>query len=97
MDQESGFVLSDFELDSLQVVQALQKRVVDVIEFCVLIKDCLSLLQREPYFSMAFIQKQNNVVAHTIARNAIVNAGFKVWNDPPIVIQTMLCIDDAIS
>ena len=46
---------------------------------------------------MAFIKRQNNVVAHTIARNAIVNAGFKVWNDPPIVIQTMLCIDAAIS
>ena len=31
---------------------------------------------------MAFTKRQNNVVAHTIAKNAIVNVGFKVSNNP---------------
>ena len=83
-----GFNQVIFELDSLQIVHALQKRVADVSEFGVLIKDCLSLLQGATYFSVAFTKRQNNVVAHILARNVIIHAGFKVWNDLPIVIQT---------
>ena len=48
-----GFDRAIFESNSLQVVHALQKRVADISEFGVLIKDCLSLLQRETYFSIA--------------------------------------------
>ena len=72
-----------FETDSLQVVQALQNRDVDFSEFGALIKDCLSLLQGEHYFSVAFTKRQNNVVAHILARNAIRHTDFMVWNDPP--------------
>ena len=82
-----------FETDSLQVVQALQNRDDDFSEFGALIKDCLSLLQGEHYFSVAFTKRQNNVAAHILARNAIRHTNFMVWNDPPVVIQTRLCID----
>ena len=82
-----------FETDSLQVVQALQNWDADFSEFGALIKDCLSLLQGEHYFSVAFTKRQNNVAAHILARNAIRHTDFMVWNDPPVVIQTRLCTD----
>ena len=88
--KQLGFERVIFETDSLQV-QALQNRVADFSEFGVLIKDCLSLLQGEPYFSVAFTKRQNNVAAHILARYAIRHADFMVWNDPPLVIQTRLC------
>ena len=88
-----GFDRAIFETDSLQVVQALQNRVADFSGFGVLIKDCITLIQGEFYFSVAFTKRQNNVDAHILARNAIRHAGFKVWNDPPSVIQTRLCTD----
>ena len=46
-----------FESYSLQFVHALQNKVVDISEFGVLIKDCLSLLQGETYFSVAFTKR----------------------------------------
>ena len=52
--KQLGFDRVIFETDSLQVVQALQNRVADFNEFGVLIKDCLSLLQGEPYFFCGF-------------------------------------------
>ena len=91
--KQLGFERVIFEIDSLQVVQALQNRVADFSEFGALIKDCLSFLQGEHYFSVAFTKRQNNVVAHILTRNAIRHADFMVWNDPPFVIQTRLCID----
>ena len=80
--KQLGFERVIFETDSLQVVQALHNRVADFSEFGVLIKDCLSLLQGEPYFAVAFNKRQNNVVIHILARNAIRHADFMVWNDP---------------
>ena len=60
-----------FETDSLQVVQALQNRVADFSEFGVLSKYCLSLLQGEPYFYVAFTKRQKNDAAHILAKNAM--------------------------
>ena len=91
--KQLGFERVIFETDSLQVVQALQNRDADFSEFGALIKDCLSLLQGEHYFSVAFTKRQNNVAAHILARNAIRHIDFMVWNDPLIVIQTRLCTD----
>ena len=54
--KQLGFERVIFETDSLQVVQALQNRVTDFNEFGVLIKDCLSLLQGEPYFLWLLIR-----------------------------------------
>ena len=69
--KQLGFKRVIFETDLLQVVQALQNRHADFSEFGALIKDCLFLLQGEQYFSMVFTKRQNNVVAHILARNAI--------------------------
>ena len=91
--KQLGFKRVIFETDSLQVVQALQNRDADFSEFGALIKDCLFLLQREHYFSVVFTKRQNNVVAHILARNAIRHSDFMVWNDPLVVIQTSLCTD----
>ena len=91
--KQLGFERVIFEIDSLQVLQALQNRVADFSAFGVLIKDCLSLLQGEHYFSVAFTKRQNNVATHILARNAIRHADFMVWNDPPFVIQTRLYTD----
>ena len=91
--KQLGFKQVIFETDSLQVVQALQNRDADFSEFGALIKDCLFLLQGEHYSSVVFTKRQNNVVAHILARNAIRHSDFMVWNDPPVVIQTSLCTD----
>ena len=91
--KQLGFDRVIFETNSLQVVQALQNRVANFSEFGVFIKDCLSLLQGEPYFYVAFTKRQNNVAAHILATNAIRHAGFMVWNDPPSIIHTRLCTD----
>ena len=52
--KQLGFERVIFEIDSLQVFQTLQNRVVDFSEFGALIKDCLSLLQGEHYFFCGF-------------------------------------------
>ena len=91
--KQLGFKRVIFETDSLQVVQTLQNRHADFSEFGALIKDCLFLLQGEHYFSVVFTKRQNNVVAHILARNAIRHPDFMVWNDPPVVIHTSLCTD----
>ena len=91
--KQLGFKRVIFETDSLHVVQALQNRDADFSEFGALIKDCLSLLQGEHYFFVAFTKRQNNVAAHILARNAIRYTDFMVWNDPLVVIQIRLCID----
>ena len=80
--KQLGFELVIFETDSLQIVQALQNRDADFSEFGALIKDCLSLLQGEHYFYVTFTNRQNNVVAHILTRNAIRHTGFMVWNNP---------------
>ena len=55
--KQLGFERVIFETDTLQVVQALQNRVAHFSEFGALIKDCLSLLQGEHYFSMTFTKR----------------------------------------
>ena len=88
--KQLGFERVIFETDSLQVVQALQNRYVDFSAFGALIKDCLSLLQVEHYFYVVFTKRQNNVVVHILAINAIRHTDFMVWNDPSVVIETLL-------
>ena len=52
-----GFNRVIFESDLLQVAHALQKRVADVSEFGVLIKDCFIPFARSNLFFCGFYQK----------------------------------------
>ena len=102
--KQLGFERVIFEINSLLVFQTLQNRVADFSEFGALIKDCLSLLQGEHYFFVAFTKRQNNVIAHILARNAIRHADFIVWNDPLLsfkpdyvlmllILNVIFCLD----
>ena len=53
---------------------------------------------------MAFTKRQNNVIAHILARNAIRHADFIVWNDPflsfkpdyvlmLLILNAIFCLD----
>ncbi|CAN1144797.1 Putative ribonuclease H protein At1g65750 [Linum perenne] len=59
-----------FQSDAKVVVDKLQGRQVDVREFRGWIRKCRDILVSHPLFSVVFVRRSTNMVAHSLARNS---------------------------
>ncbi|XVE78858.1 hypothetical protein DITRI_Ditri14bG0011900 [Diplodiscus trichospermus] len=80
-DQQLGKVI--FEYDAQLVVKAVHSSMVDLTEFGTLIEGCKLILSLEQNFSVCYVKRQANEVAHSLARAARFNAcPFTSYNPP---------------
>ena len=82
-----------FETDSKSVVDSLQHDVEDRTEYGAIIKDCRALISLGVNFTVLFIKRQANGVAHQIARAHCNQGSFIVFTDPPQFLEVPLSVD----
>ncbi|CAN1216254.1 hypothetical protein LINPERPRIM_LOCUS549 [Linum perenne] len=59
-----------FESDSLEVVKAVQRQVVDRSEFGSIIQQCRQVLEAQTFFEVQCVKRVRNQVAHVVARRS---------------------------
>ncbi|CAN1285866.1 hypothetical protein LINPERPRIM_LOCUS19136 [Linum perenne] len=68
--ETEGFRQVLFESDAEVVMKAIQRGDVDITEFGELIQGCISIMGRNPDFSVSFVRREGNGVAHVLARHS---------------------------
>eukprot|EP00257_Ricinus_communis_P027818 XP_025015232.1 uncharacterized protein LOC112536661 [Ricinus communis] len=79
-----------FEYDAKVVVDAVLSGAADLFEFGAVIADCRLLLQHGCNYSVQFIRKQANLVAHSLARASHLQDGFNMFSVPPDCIRNLV-------
>lgn len=86
-----GLTQVSFESDSLLSIRALRGDGGNQLEVGHVIQHCLELLQSNPTFSLDFISRQANKVAHEVARCPCLLSCFYVFSSPPeSLLETLL-------
>ncbi|KAJ8623633.1 hypothetical protein MRB53_032163 [Persea americana] len=83
-----------FELDSKLVVDAVLANVLDMSEFGIIISNCVSLVNLAHGFSVQFVKRQANGVAHALARASCMHASPCTWQVPPVFVRALLSADE---
>ncbi|KAK6164785.1 hypothetical protein DH2020_001649 [Rehmannia glutinosa] len=79
-----------FEVDAKGVSDSVNGAENDVSEYGLLIKECRNFLTDNSSFSVGFVHREANTVAHELARISIFNSSPSVWVDPPSCIEDLL-------
>ena len=88
---EKGLQRVCVETDSLLTVQALQKNSVGVLEVGHVLEERLKYLQEHPQFSIVFVQRQANKVAHEMAKYPCSVGSFLLFTSPPdMLLETLM-------
>ncbi|XP_073029397.1 uncharacterized protein [Primulina eburnea] len=82
-----------FETDSLTVVKAITSKNADHTEFGSIISGCRTLLDGHPSFKIQHVRRQANMVAHTLARNAIAYANPFIMIETPEILCNFISYD----
>ncbi|CAN0837140.1 Putative ribonuclease H protein At1g65750, partial [Linum grandiflorum] len=88
--QDIGHMQAIVETDCQVAHSALQRDEEDVTEFGVIINKCKELFLSEPGFSVVFVRRDGNGVAHTLARRSITEADTVLGQAPPIWLRADL-------
>ncbi|KAK6126674.1 hypothetical protein DH2020_039582 [Rehmannia glutinosa] len=80
-----GFQQLIIETDAKYVVDGLVSLEPGISEFDNILKECQILLQSEPAFSVTFVHRNGNRVAHALAKEAFSFDSPFVWSSPPLV------------
>ena len=81
-----------FECDAKVVVDAIHAATVDLSEFSTVIAKCKSLLLQGRNYSVQFVRRQANVIAHSLAIASRLHAGFCVFDSPPNCIRNLVLV-----
>jgi ribonuclease HI len=84
--EQHGFSHVIYETDSKNVVDAIHNLRMGISEFSSIICNIRNVLALNPNFVVKFVKRQANMVAHTLARAAI------VWASRYVVDILPLCI-----
>jgi len=79
-----------FETDCQVVVNALLNNSLFVNELGSLLSNCRTLLSSSASYTLAFIRRQANRVAHNLARVSILHASPSIFNHPPYCIHSLI-------
>ncbi|CAN1814412.1 Putative ribonuclease H protein At1g65750 [Linum perenne] len=79
-----------FEVDCQQVTNALARQEVDRTEFGSIISCCSQILHANPEFSVVFIRRNRNMVAHELARRSFSLASPFEGHVPPSWLESAL-------
>ncbi|XVF51873.1 hypothetical protein PTKIN_Ptkin04bG0219100 [Pterospermum kingtungense] len=79
-----------FELDAKLVVTAMQSTVLDLSEFGTIILNCKSIFNQGEAFSLNFVKRQANKVAHALARSSCCYASPYDFDEPPQFVRRSL-------
>ncbi|CAN1146254.1 hypothetical protein LINPERPRIM_LOCUS6732 [Linum perenne] len=66
--KEDGFERVVFETDAQQVVMAIRRVYIDMLELGEIVRQCNEILARNPSFYVQFAKRVQNKVAYEIAR-----------------------------
>ena len=83
-----------FETDSRVVSNVIQERSSLVNEFGSIVNSCLDLSSHNPSYSVAFVGRKDNEVAHRLTRMSKFYASPMYWNEPPGFILPLLLTDN---
>ncbi|XVF71794.1 hypothetical protein PTKIN_Ptkin12aG0067800 [Pterospermum kingtungense] len=89
-----GFKNVVFETDAKTIVDAVHSNE-DFTEFGSLIKQCKQLMTSDNVFSVCFVRRQANKIAHALTRSLCSFASPSVWMVPPLFIEALL-VDDYV-
>ncbi|CAN1321508.1 Putative ribonuclease H protein At1g65750 [Linum perenne] len=81
-----------FETDCQLVSEALRRSETAVTEFGVIIEECRKVLQLNPDFSVCFVRRNRNVVAHELAQRSFTLASPFTGHVPPIWLEDALSL-----
>ncbi|XVF80380.1 hypothetical protein PTKIN_Ptkin15bG0065400 [Pterospermum kingtungense] len=88
--KNQGFHLVCFETDAKYVVDAIHWEQQDYSKYGSLIYECKSLLKNDVSFSIHFVRRQANEIAHTLAKLSCSLASPALWREPPIDVLNLL-------
>lgn len=91
---ELGFQRVVFETNTKQVVDAINSSAIDHTEFRDIIARCRLLLSQQDSYSVKFVRRKTNVVAHTLAHKSRFTACPSFYYDLPnflIPVMDMIC------
>lgn len=83
----------EIESDSMLTVQAVKQGSPNYLEVGIMIQECRILLDDLPDFSISFVKKQANKVAHTLARVPCEANCFREFLSPPQIVLEKLMYD----
>ncbi|XP_024640655.1 uncharacterized protein [Medicago truncatula] len=86
----SGFHNVIFETDSKMLVDVVHSDNAGISEFYVIVSKIRGLLALHYNFEVKFVRRQANMVAHTLANVAILNASRHIYDYAPLCIQHYL-------
>ena len=93
--KEVGRSLVLLESDALLVINVIKHCKVDNACFGLIIVDCFSLLKEIPNYSVSFVRRSANQVAHVLGRTSVSMFGLGVWHlDLPALIVDILKLDN---
>ncbi|KAK6123061.1 hypothetical protein DH2020_043213 [Rehmannia glutinosa] len=75
------------ETDVKYVVDGLTNIEKGMSEYDILLKECQLLLQSKPAFSVTFVRRNGNMVAHALAKEAFSFDSPSVWSSPPLCLR----------
>lgn len=79
------------ETDSLLTVRALRMKSLNVLEVGNVLQMCLKQLKENPTFSIVFVQRQANKVAHEMAKIPCLANCYNLFTSPPeVLLETIL-------
>jgi len=85
----NGFHSVWFEIDRKLLADALSSSTVPNTEFGDLVSQCRILLSTNSDFTMSFVKRQANKVAHSIARASLSHPSPYVFNDVPYTMYSL--------
>ncbi|KAK6147870.1 hypothetical protein DH2020_018782 [Rehmannia glutinosa] len=82
-----------FESDAKVVIDNLRSVDIGESEYDAILNECRIVLNGEPDFSMSFVRRGGNMVAHELAKCSFSFANPSVWTSPPLCIDRLLLVD----
>ena len=81
----------EIECDSLLTVTVLHKESVFHLEVGFILQDCFAIFRSRPDFTISYVRKQANTVAHFLARvPCLVNSSIIFLSPPPCVMDALV-------
>ncbi|KAK6151805.1 hypothetical protein DH2020_014440 [Rehmannia glutinosa] len=81
------------ETDAKYVVDGLSSLEKGMTEYDSILQECRVLLHSEPAFSVDFVRRSANKVAHELAKESFSFDSPSVWSSPPLCIVNSLSVD----
>ena len=82
-----------FEVENKGVADWFYGRRMDYLKFSSVMEKCRKMISLCSDFSLCFIMRQANLVAHNITRASRDYSSFHIFNNPPICIVDQLTLD----